>query len=648
MLYLKKNLFPLLWNLLIVYVVYMLCRVVYFADNYTAFSNIYADGLVLPILKGGLLFDTSALAYMNVLYIVLFLLPFVPKRQKVYQCCLKVLFVGTNLLAVISNLFDSSYFAFTNQRTTASFLGEFSHESNSLQVLGAEVLRSWYLALFLVLMGFVLYRLYKKPMPVVEPRCKYYAWQTASLLLSIVLCVFGMRGGIGVAVRPITLSNANRYVNSPVQATLVLNTPFSIIRTLDKKPFRVPHYFEKGASETLYTSAHHPVDTAAFTPKNVVIFILESFGREYIGALNKGTGHTPHSGYTPFLDSIMQQSYTFQYSFANGRKSIDAMPSILSSIPRFVEPFFLTSAAMNHLTSLAGLLGEKGYYSAFFHGAPNGSMGFQSYARSVGFKDYFGMSDYEVLPTYQRERDFDGTWSIWDEEFFQFFCDKMSSFKPPFLTALFSASSHHPFRVPERYEGVFPKGELDIHQCVGYSDHALRKFFEKASKEAWFENTLFVFTGDHTSQTFHKYYQTDLGLFAVPVAFYDPSGTLPRRIESSLAQQIDIMPTVLSYLHYDKPYIAFGQDLLHTPKEKRFAVSYLNDVYQYVKGDYMLQFDGEKTIGLYAYETDKMLKHNLKGTLPCEKELEQELKAIIQQYMERMVGDDMLYKEKEK
>ena len=58
--------------------------------------------------------------------------------------------------------------------------------------------------------------------------------------LFIPLCVAGMRGGFTTAVRPITLSNANQFVNRPAEAALVLNTPFSMIRTANKKAFVDP------------------------------------------------------------------------------------------------------------------------------------------------------------------------------------------------------------------------------------------------------------------------------------------------------------------------------------------------------------------------------------------------------------------------
>lgn len=100
------------------------------------------------------------------------------------------------------------------------------------------------------------------------------------------------------------------------------------------------------------------------------------------------------------------------------------MPSILSSIPMFVEPFFLTPASMNNVSGLAGELKKEGYYSAFFHGAENGSMGFQAFARTTGFTDYFGRTEYDADKRFDGDKDFDGTWAIWDEPFMQFYATK--------------------------------------------------------------------------------------------------------------------------------------------------------------------------------------------------------------------------------
>jgi len=219
---------------------------------------------------------------------------------------------------------------------------------------------------------------------------RYYAVQTLCLLVFVPVCIIGMRGGATTAVRPITISNANQYADTPMMAALVLNTPFSLIRTIDKPIFTVPQYFAQDELDRIYTPLHLPQDSIVTRRKNVVVIIVESFGREYIGGYNRWLDGGSYKGYTPFTDSLMQHSATWLYSYCNGRKSIDGMPSILSSIPMFVEPFFLTPSSMNDVSGLAGELKHKGYYSAFFHGAENGSMGFQAFARTTGFDSYFG------------------------------------------------------------------------------------------------------------------------------------------------------------------------------------------------------------------------------------------------------------------
>lgn len=626
----------LLCNIILSYLLFMLCRLCFLWVNHSYYAELTAAELG-TIFKGGLVFDTSAIIYVNSLYIVMMLLPLHYKEHKRYQQVTKAIFVITNSIALIMNLMDTVYFQFTNRRTTASVFSEFSHEGNIVGIIGVELLNHWYLTLLAVILIYGLYKLYRKP---IGEQGKvnlwgYYGVQLIFLIAAIPFCIFGMRGGIGAAVRPITISNANQYVNRPIETALVLNTPFALIRTIGKKPFVVPRYFADEASlEGVYTPVHIPADTLQTKPMNVVVFIMESFGKEYIGALNKDLDHGNYKGYTPFLDSLIAESLTFEYSFANGRKSIDGMPSILSGIPMFIEPFFLTPASMNKVSGIAGELRKKGYYTAFFHGAENGSMGFEAFSRATGFKDYYGRTEYN------NDDDFDGRWAIWDEEFFQFFADKLTAFQQPFVAALFSASSHHPFVLPKRYEGKFPKGTLPIHQCIGYSDYALKRFFEKASHEPWFKNTLFVITADHTNQTEHPEYMTESGTFAVPVIFYQPGSNVLKGHVQAIAQQIDIMPTVLNYLGYERPYVSFGCDLLNTPAEQTYAVNYVNGFYQYHKGKYLLQFDGIKSVALYDFVSDRLLEHNLMGALPdVQHAMETELKAIIQQYMQRMNAD---------
>jgi phosphoglycerol transferase MdoB-like AlkP superfamily enzyme len=638
-----------LYNLLLAYVLYFIARITFLLENWSYFSANLTGGHLLEMLGGGLMFDTSAIMVTNSLYIVLMLLPLHQVVTKpVYQKICRGLFLTVNGLALAMNLCDAVYFQFTMRRTTTTVFDEFSNEGNLGSIFLTETFRHFYLLILFVLLLWCTYRLYRKVATNRNNEFRLWHYNVASLLSLLLIAPFvvaGIRGGFTSAVRPITISNANQYVNRPTEAALVLNTPFSLYRTIGKAVFVVPNYYSDEQEMTaIYNPIHVPNDSVPMTKKNVVVLIVESFGREYIGALNKTLENGRYHGYTPCVDSLIAKSITFSHSYCNGRKSIDGMPSILSSIPMFVEPFFLTPASMNHVDGIASLLAGEGYQTAFFHGAQRGSMGFQAFARSTGFQNYYGREDYDADKRFGGDDDFDGMWAIWDEPFLQYYATKMSEMKEPFMTAVFTASSHHPFAIPEKYKQRFPEESLEIHKCIRYTDMAIGKFFETVSREPWFKNTIFVLTSDHTNMSDHAEYQTDLGGFCSPIIIYEP-GREPEVLDK-IAQQIDILPTVMGMLHYPKPFFGFGIDLLNTPAEDTWAVNYMGGIYQYVKHGHVLQFDGQSTRGIYAL-SDSLMKHNLmedgkrktEDGKNIQPQMERELKAIIQQYMERMTQD---------
>jgi len=95
----------------------------------------------------------------------------------------------------------------------------------------------------------------------------------------------------------------------------------------------------------------------------------------------------------------------------------------------------------------------------------------------------------------------------------------MDQLPQPFMVAIFSLSSHHPYRVPKKYAHKFRKGKLPIQESIMYADYSLGEFFASAEKMPWYRNTLFVITADHTSEGYYPYYQTDAGQYAVPILF---------------------------------------------------------------------------------------------------------------------------------
>jgi phosphoglycerol transferase MdoB-like AlkP superfamily enzyme len=618
--------------------IYSLLRIGFYLFNINSFPNIGTSQLLM-ILLGGIKFDISALLYINSLYIVLQSLPLPFRYKNLYQKICKWLFILTNSLGIVANLIDFAYYRFTLKRTTGTVFEQFAHEQNKLKLFIDFLTGYWYLLILFILLVLLLNRAYdafviKRPNK--RLGWSYYLVQSFIFLIVAALTVIGMRGGWRHSTRPITLSNAGEFVQSPDQMSIVLNTPFSIMRTLKAVNLKPVHYFDEKTVNRLYSPIHQPADRVSFKNLNVVFLIIESLGKEHVGALNRDLAQGTYKGYTPFIDSLVENSFTFAHTYANGRKSIDALPAIISGIPSIREPFVLSTYSSNKTTSIAKLLSEKGYETAFFHGAPNGSMGFSSYTKLAGIQHYFGKTEYD------NDADFDGMWGIWDEPFMQFMARTINTFHQPFFSAFFSLSSHHPFKVPEQYKGKFPKGPLEVQEPMGYTDMALRKFFETATKMPWYNNTLFVLCADHATVSFFPEYQTVPGAFSIPILFYYPGGNLKGKTDKSV-QQIDIMPTVLNYLHYDKPYFAFGFDAF-SKDTNNFVINNNDGTFSLYHGDNLLLNDGQNNTALYNLKADRLTKHNLlHRDTHSQNKMDSLLKAFIQQYNNRMIQDDLTY-----
>lgn len=629
----------LIYRILLIMFLFSLCRIGFFIFNFKMFPGVTLNQF-LTIMKGGLMFDISAVVYINMFLILLHIIPFEFRYKDIYQSILKYIYFITNGLALAMNGMDFIYYRFVDKRATADVFKTFEHETNNSKLFFRFLVDYWPATLFTLLLWFVMVYLYQKikvEKPVNVNKVGYYTINILMIPLVIALVIGAARGGYKHSTRPITISNAARFVDTPRDVALVLNTPFSILRTFGKKPLIKYNFFDDKKLTELYNPVHIPLKTKPFISDNVVIIILESFAREYIGSLNPGLEGGKYEGYTPFIDSLIKVSLTFDVSIANGKKSIDAMPSVLASIPSLETPYTISHYANNKINGIADLLKKKGYYSAYFHGAPNGSMGFDSFTKMSGFDSYFGLNEYPY------KDDFDGIWGVWDEPFFKFFAGKLNNFKQPFLASIFSVSSHHPFKVPEKYAGRFKKGPAPILEVVGYTDFALRELFNEISRSSWFKNTLFVITADHTNESVHKEFQNNFGSYCVPVIFFKPGSDL-KGIKNRIAQQIDIMPTVLSYLNYDVPYIAFGNNLLDDSYES-FAFNTNGNTYNLYMKDHILEMIDNKSIGLYNFKSDLFLEKNLIGTNPAlQLQMEEKLKAIIQTYNSRLIDNNMVIK----
>ena len=625
-------------RLLLVFAFYTITRWLFYVLNQSLFADMDI-GYLIKLMYHGLRFDASAIAYTNSLVILMHIIPFRFRYNKVYQKIISIIFYVVNAIGITLNLIDVVYYRFTLKRTTTGVFQEFENENPT--GFFSFIWDYWYISLIVIALVLLMIWSYRK-IKVEQSfmRLRNYIYYPLGLAVMAIIgyyTVGAMRGGYTPGTRPITLSNAAEFVRKPEHRSIVLNTPFSIIRTIGKTRLARKEYFGKEELNEIFYVKQQVTDSTTlfnrFEGRNVVLIIWESFSKEWVGSLNQDIeGYT---GYTPFIDSLINESYTFTRGYANGRKSIDALPSIIAGIPSSETPFVLSHYSGNEINSLASLLKPKGYYSAFYHGAPNGSMGFSAFMQQAGFDSYLGMTEYG------NKKDFDGHWGIWDEPFLQYMAKDINNLPQPFLASVFTLSSHHPYRIPSEYDGMFPKGDIPIHEGVGYSDNALRNFFATASQEEWFDNTLFIITADHAVDGHLPEYKTAEGAFTIPVMFYAPGDDFVGLNDSTVVQQTDIIPTLMSMLGVKDQFISFGNNMFD-PDAPHFAYNYFNGAHQLVEGKWMLQFMNERTIGFYNVEEDRSMKNNLVGKYPIEQAaMERRLKALIQQYNNRLIDNEL-------
>lgn len=626
----------LIYRMFLGYLFYFIARVLFFAYN-THLLAVDNLSTLLKLCYFGMAFDTTALLYVNSLFILLSILPLTINTRPGYQKGITILYFVSNFLAYATNFVDIIYYRFSQVRSTKAVLDVLADETNKKALLEHFTWAYWYILAIFILCClcwvWLYYRVKAKPRPVkhLQP---YFITSVVSLLVAVALVIGGIRGDFAHSTRPINMVDAYKHVTVPNQGDVVLNTPFAIIRTISSNNFKIQHW-----TTIDYINANiKPIkqyNSKPATKPNVVIIILESMAKEYWGSMNRGANIPGFVSYTPFLDSLSDNSLIFTNAYANGRQSIHAMSSVLAGIPSFQTAFTSSPFAKQKIESIVSVCNSMGYQTSFFHGAANGSMGFQGFGSILGFKNYYGRTEYND------DRDFDGIWGIWDEHFFQFMGKTLSTQKQPFMATLFSLSSHDPYQLPEKYKARFKGGPLAIDKCVQYSDNALREFFNYAKTQPWFANTIFVITADHTSQTYYPEYSKGVNRFAVPILFYSANTAYALKgTRTDLASQMDIYPSVADLIGYNKPFRSWGRSLINPASaELPRVINSTGNIYQLMQGNYTYLFDGKNITGIYAV-TDKGLEKNLMTNNP-NPEMNtgiSDCKAFIQDYADRIVN----------
>jgi len=531
------------------------------------------------------------------------------------------------------NCADAEFFKFTARRSTDD-LFEFAFLSNDIWNIAPNLLSHfWYLVLASLATFLFSYwaieKLLRNGNSVSTP-----AWKKALSIVPMgLLLVVGARGGFHPI--PLSIIDASK-ISNPKLNSVALSTPFTIIKTigmyeLDNFDFPDEELTDLSPIVKPKPSAYHGIAKG----HNVVVIIVESLATEYIGALN--SFGTP---YTPFIDSICRNGLFFRNSYANGHRSIEGIAAITASIPTLMyEPFTTSRYASNSINSLANLLRPLGYHSSFVHGGNKNSMNFESFAGQAGFDLFYDRNDYPYP-----EKHYDGIWGISDHYMLNQCVKLFSEYKKPFFSTIFTLSSHHPYTIPEEFQNRFPKGTLPIHESIGYADESLRQFFKSASKTDWYKNTLFVITADHTSLSEHAEYQTRLGSLKIPLILLQPSNdSLIIGEQPQIVQQIDVMPTILNLLGYERPYFSFGKSAFDD-ESVHASIAFKYDQHQLLMDGLLIGIDKGKTNFVFRPDENGWFEKNLINERNIDiSRQEAYLKTFMHNYSKALTENRMTY-----
>lgn len=306
--------------------------------------------------------------------------------------------------------------------------------------------------------------------------------------------------------------------------------------------------------------------------KNIVLITIESMSGEYL----KRFGNTQNI--TPNLDRLMGQGLCFDHLYAVGNRTVRGLEAVTLCVPPSPGESIIKQKDNGGLYSTADMLRSKGYRAQFIYGG-------DSYFDNM--KTFFSGNGYQVVDQTDfkpGESTYGTVWGLCDEDLFNkslSIFDQDAKGGRPFFANIMTVSNHRPY--------TYPDGRIDIpsaRKCreggVKYTDYAIGEFFKNAQRRPWFKNTVFIITADHCASSAGS---TDIPLdqYHIPALIYAP-GFIRPAVCSTLASQIDLMPTVFSLLHLSYSSRFIGQNVLSASYRPRtFAATYQN--LGYVEGE---------------------------------------------------------------
>lgn len=577
------------YSLLYLASVHIIALVIFFIFRISLFFSI---GYEFPLEIGfttksiafikGLWFDNVIACYIMVLPLVIVCIASLFKKipKAIFNTCtiiLGVLFSVTFLISAANipyfdyffNNINSSIFNWMGYGTTTGGM-IFEEASYYIPIIGFIII--------VVLFWFVLIKITNKfyfiTTQLFPPKgLKDYAFVTLIIIGCISLCIFGIRGRTGY--NPIKVSQAY-YCQDPFLNQLGINPTFNLLTsTLDdmrkeNKPIElIPDNVAIKNTQTLLnrqgidniSPIARKIETndSILNRKNIVLILMESMSAH----LMKSFGQEKEL--TPYLDSLYNTSLSFKNFYSSGLHTNHGIYATLYSFPTIMKRNAMKGTTIPVYSGLPTVLAENGYHNMFFMTHESQYDNMNGFFHTNGFHEIYAEENY---PTEKRVNSF----GVQDDFLFSYalpIISERANTGKPFFTVLLTISNHPPYIVPPHFA---PKNKELQDQIVEFADWSINEFMNKAKEESWYDNTIFVFLGDHGKLVGTPECEMPQSYNHVPLIIHGKDIT--PEIRNDFAGQIDVAPTILGMLGFNYTQNNFGIDL---NKEKRPYAFYTTD-----------------------------------------------------------------------
>lgn len=320
---------------------------------------------------------------------------------------------------------------------------------------------------------------------------------------------------------------------------------------------------------------------------NVILVLEESFGSLYVNSMDNTKG----DGITPNLDRLGKEGLFFTNIYATGNRTVNALEAVFTSFTPLPGISTARRAGSQGMYSLPAILNGQGYNTAFLYGGRAAFDNMGNFWSGIGFTAVWDQNDIA-------DQGFTTIWGVADEYLFGEAlkrADALTQTNAPFMLSLLTVSNHRPY--------TYPAGRIDKDPnekrrdfSAAYADWAFGQFIEKAKSHAWFNDTIFIFIGDHGPRVFGAAV-VPVPSFRVPLLMYAPAHIEAKRDET-LGSSLDVAPTLLGLLGltYDSPF--FGVDLRRVPPNAGRVVMQHNFALAMGDGrDVAIMAPGNRTLG---------------------------------------------------